>query len=645
MTLIPLLATLVVWHSYRGSEREALEASVQSYPGGVEVLALPHEVLGDKFEAAAPRGGGPDVIVFAHERAERWRAQKLLNGPGVPLAKKALALIRNLDMVPNAPRTIDELIAAANKTTHAAKGQFGLVYEVSSLFFHAPFLAAFGGSVDRLSTPQAAASLRFVRDRLLRTGVMPDESSGALATSLFNERRAAMVISGPWMLAEINPQLRVGVSPLPGASLVTVEMALVSRYAKNAAAAHALAQYLASPEIARLRARIGRQPVATAGVELDPVLAGFRDAADRGQVTPSDERMRATWQPAEVAIRKVMRGAALPEAALAEAERRIATTLKPLPKPARAWPYALACVALLGVLARRLFSKRRDLRPTRGWLYVAPATLVLLAFVGFPFVIGAAVSFFAYDQGAYRFVGVGNFVDVLGSSDFYGTLLVTVIWTVANVVLHVAIGVTLALLLRPAYVRGRAAWRLLFLLPWAVPNYITALIWKGMFHRQFGAVNALLAWMGCEPISFFARFSTAFAANLATNTWLGFPFMMVVTLGALQSVPRDLEEAAAVDGASRWQAFSRIVLPLLTPTLGSAVLLGSIWTFNMFNVIYLVSGGEPDGSTDILVSEAYRWAFQRNQRYGYAAAYAVLILLILLPMTRALHRKNKPLAT
>ena len=145
-----------------------------------------------------------------------------------------------------------------------------------------------------------------------------------------------------------------------------------------------------------------------------------------------------------------------------------------------------------------------------------------------------------------------------------------------------------------------------------------------------GAINGLLEAMGIPAVSWFGQFSTAFTANLATNTWLGFPFMMVVTLGALQSIPRDLEQAASVDGATGWQRFWYITLPLLKPALMPAIILGSVWTFNMFNIIYLVSAGEPDSSTDILISEAYRWAFTRNNRYGYASAYAVLIFFILL---------------
>jgi len=159
-----------------------------------------------------------------------------------------------------------------------------------------------------------------------------------------------------------------------------------------------------------------------------------------------------------------------------------------------------------------------------------------------------------------------------------------------------------------------------------------------MFHRQFGAVNALLGAFGVEPISWFSKFSTSLTANVTTNVWLGFPFMMVVTLGALTSISKEVLEAAEVDGCTRWQRFWRVTLPLLRPALLPAVVLGAIWTFNMFNVVFLVSGGEPDGSTDILVSDAYRWAFTRDAQYGYAAAYAVIIMGLLFVLTRLLGR-------
>jgi arabinogalactan oligomer/maltooligosaccharide transport system permease protein len=311
---------------------------------------------------------------------------------------------------------------------------------------------------------------------------------------------------------------------------------------------------------------------------------------------------------------------------------------------------AVGAAGWLGWSVRRAEVRARIRKHLWDYLWVAPATVALGLLVIVPFVTGATVSLFAHRGGTWTFVGAAHFVDILLARDwpvtspmsFFFTLAVTILWTVTNLALHVGLGVGLALLLREPWVRLRGVWRALLILPWAVPNYITALIWKTLFDAQMGAVNQILGWAtfqdGPAPIDWFSSFAGAFTANLVTNTWLGFPFMMVVTLGALQSIPRDLEEAAEVDGASAWQRFRHVTWPMLQPALLPAVILGSVWTFNMFNVVYLVSAGEPDGATEILISEAYRWAFSRGNRYGYAAAYAVLIFGVLLLYARFANR-------
>ena len=290
---------------------------------------------------------------------------------------------------------------------------------------------------------------------------------------------------------------------------------------------------------------------------------------------------------------------------------------------------------------------RAELRASKpAYKYVTHAAVTVLVLVVLPLLAGAATSFFAGSRGEERFTGIGNYVSILTArgqpllshGSFYLTLIVTVAWTVVNVAFHVGIGLVLGIALARPMLRLRAVYRVLLILPWAVPSYVTALAWKGMFHRQFGAINAILDTLGVEPISWFSKFSTAFAANVATNVWLGFPFMMVVVMGALTSISKDVLEAAEVDGATRWQTFRLVTLPLLKPTLLPAVVLGSVWTFNMFNVVFLVSGGEPDGTTDILVSEAYRWAFARNAQLGYAAAYAVIIFGLLALISRITER-------
>ncbi len=309
-----------------------------------------------------------------------------------------------------------------------------------------------------------------------------------------------------------------------------------------------------------------------------------------------------------------------------------------------------AAFFLLSVLALWLGSSGRL---NRGWhsfvkhrhpyYYMAPAMVGMVILVFIPVVFGIVRGFMDRRYNVWEFAGLSNYIailsdlDVMNPQNFYFKFGVTVMWTLTNVGLHVSIGLGLALLLNDQMLKARGFFRVLLIVPWAIPNYITALIWRGLFHKQFGAVNIVLESLGAQPIAWFQSFWPAFFTNLATNTWLGFPFMMVVSLGALQSIPGDLYEAAWVDGASRWQRFSRITLPLLMPALVPAVIMGVVWTFNMFNIIYLVSGGAPDGATDILITDAFRWAFERD-KYGYAAAYSTLIFVILLTFTIATNR-------
>lgn len=298
----------------------------------------------------------------------------------------------------------------------------------------------------------------------------------------------------------------------------------------------------------------------------------------------------------------------------------------------------LAGLLLFFIMAGHALRTARALLTYRySYIMIFPAMVGMIALVMMPFVYGLSMGFFRVppsQSGKWVFVGLQNFVEILSdfhpltTGNFYFVLLITVMWTVINVALHVGIGLVLAIILnRPDFPLKRV-YRVLLILPWAMPSYITALIWKGMFHKQFGAINAFLQLLGAEPISFFNNFWTAFFANVATNTWLGFPFMMVISLGALQSIPADLYEAAQIDGADKWQQFKKITMPLLKPALFPAIILGTVWTFNQFNVIYLVSGGDPNRSTDILIIQAYRFAFEKFN-WGFAAAYSILIFIIL----------------
>ncbi len=285
------------------------------------------------------------------------------------------------------------------------------------------------------------------------------------------------------------------------------------------------------------------------------------------------------------------------------------------------------------------------------YAYIAPAMVGMVVLVFFPFFYGITLSF--TDSNLYNtgqsltdiWVGLRNYAEILGDFsiarragdgsivfnylNFYYTLFFTVVWTVTNVTIGVTVGLVLALILNVQGLALRPVYRVLLILPWAMPNYITALIWKGMFHQQFGVVNHVIRMFGGQGLSWFDTPVTSFLTVLATNGWLSFPFMMVVSLGALTSIPAELYEAARVDGASRWQQFTAITLPSLKPALVPAIILSVVWTFNQFNVIFLVTEGEPSNSTEILITQAYKYAFQRY-RYGYAAAYSTVIFGILL---------------
>jgi arabinogalactan oligomer/maltooligosaccharide transport system permease protein len=700
-------ARVVVWHAYRGDELAALTEVIRlaerELPGlRVDTLAVPFDAYASKLESAIPHGHGPDVFIDAHERLPSYLARGLVAPLGdalapaadappgweplavealsregqpyaFPLAVKCLALYVNPALTPDAPATLEQIEALRGRLP---RDIYPLVYYAQNAYFHAPLAHAYGSGLLDVRTGEytfvgdaAARSVERVA-AMVRARVVPEEVDGSLVSQLFANGRAATAISGPWLAAELRDRVRYTVVPLPRVEstgramepFATIEGAFVSARAHDRDAALRFARFLAGPRAAVIRARIGRQVVASVEAWSDPALASdaflrtFRDAARQARPMPTHPHMRLAFEPANQSLRKALRGDVPIREALEQGLHRFRDATRPLPAP-RNPVYAMLALGVFALWAcfaavRRARDPdfRRELaRSLPAYRYVLHAVVALLALVVLPLVVGAATSLGAGREGQLYYVGLANYWDILtargaslfASGSFYVVLGVTVLWTVANISLHLLLGVALALLLSRPALKLKGLYRVLLIIPWAVPSYVTALAWKGMFHRQLGAINAVITALGGEPVAWFSRFSTAFTANVMTNVWLGFPFMMVVTIGALTAIPKDLYEAAAVDGASAWQRFRSITLPLLKPSLAPAVAMGAVWTFNMFNVIYLVSGGEPDGQTEILVTEAYRWAFTRQAQHGYAAAYAVLIFGILLVGTRLLDRAAK----
>ncbi len=606
---------------------------------------------------------------------------------GLPTAFKSTALFYNRAMIKQAPVDTDQMLTLARKWTSGgddSQASYGLVWNHSDPYIHACWLFGFKGQIFdshgelHLDSKGNIKSVEFVR-KLVASGFLPKDVDPVKVTTLFNSGRAAMVINGPWFRAEISKDIDYGVALLPQVSssgirarpFVGTEAVLLSAKAHDAGMAVRVMDLLTSDEAAGVRMRKGLQPVANVSLygqqkdAADPALGIFRQQLKYAVPMSSSPEMSLVWEPLKMALDEAIAGRASAAQALGEAQRKASLRIKQYRQGANLkadtggqeqllqavfWGVTGAVLVMLifvAVFFKRFKSMLKEAwRQRTAYGYIGPAMLAIGLLVFVPFVVGLGLGFFRYYQGEYFYVGGQNFVDILSSREysitdsfsFYYKLFITILWTGLNVFIHLAIGLGLALLLKDPLLKMKGLYRVLLIIPWAVPNYITAIIWRGMFDADDGVVNHLL---GIEGFSWWQHTSTAFIANLVANCWLGFPFMMVISLGALQSIPKELYDAADVDGATGWQKFRRITLPLLKPALFPAIILGSIWTFNMFNIIYLVSRGAPNGGTDILVIEAFRWAFERGDRYGYAAAYSTLIFVILFLYTIVTNRISK----
>jgi arabinogalactan oligomer/maltooligosaccharide transport system permease protein len=279
---------------------------------------------------------------------------------------------------------------------------------------------------------------------------------------------------------------------------------------------------------------------------------------------------------------------------------------------------------------------------------IAPAFLVLFGVVIYPFLYNIVISLSNMNLRHIRdwkIVGFDQYVKVFtepSQPNFYLVFLKTVIWTVVNLFFHVLFGVALALVLHQREIRGKSFFRAILVLPWAVPQLIVALTWRGMFNYEYGAINLMLKqWFGLPAVEWLKQPLEAFIAVIITNVWLGFPFMMVIALGALQSIPHDLYEAAAIDGATWYHRLRHITIPLIRPVMVPAITLGTIWTFNNLNIVWLVSNaGEPSDQTHLMVSFVYKAAFN-FYRYGYGAALSMVIFFVLLAFSLVFMRRSR----
>ena len=270
------------------------------------------------------------------------------------------------------------------------------------------------------------------------------------------------------------------------------------------------------------------------------------------------------------------------------------------------------------------------------YILILPSVLLLGGIILYPLFKVFWMSFFDIEPMYHTqaiFSGVKNYLKILNDSNFRNTLLQTAYWTFGSVIIQFVLGLTAAFILNETF-RGRGLARSLLLIPWAMPSVVGALAWKWMYHGQYGLLNYILRSLRLisHIVGLLVNRSTARASVIITNSWRGFPFMMLMLLAGLQNIPKNISEAAAVDGASFWQQLWYIILPLLKPVIFVVTLLSSIWTFNNFTYIYILTGGGPAGKTDILVTFVYKQGFEYFH-FGYAATLSVVLFLVVLALS------------
>jgi len=286
-------------------------------------------------------------------------------------------------------------------------------------------------------------------------------------------------------------------------------------------------------------------------------------------------------------------------------------------------------------------------RPSRrhwlGYMLLAPAVLLMLAFVAYPLFVSLDISFqnvnmVRFDQPRRPFT-TANYERLFASPDFWNAVIVTFKLVAVVTTCCFALGLTTALLVNNSF-KGRPIARLLVALPWAIPEIIAVVIFAWLFDSSFGLVNWLLIQLNVagQPINWFSKPGAAFAAVSVVMIWKGYPFVSIMALAGLQSIPEDFYNAAKVDGANAWQRFAYITIPSLMPILGVSMILTMLWVFRDFSIIYTLTGGGPLGSTETLSIMTYEQAFGFF-KMGYASAVGILTLVICVVASRLMLRR------
>ena len=270
-----------------------------------------------------------------------------------------------------------------------------------------------------------------------------------------------------------------------------------------------------------------------------------------------------------------------------------------------------------------------------GWLYVFPAFAYMLYFVGYPILQNIVLSFQDVTMRTLTapdkpFAGLANYIDIFKDRVFRTSLVNTLVFTVSCLVTQFLIGFALALFFNQNFKFAKPV-RGLLMMPWMIPITVTALMFKFIFGTDVGILNYILSSLGLikENIEWLTTPGTAMFALICANVWIGIPFNMILISTGLTTIPKELYESASIDGAGKGQTFFKITLPLLRPTIESVLILGFIYTFKVFDLVYVMTSGGPVNSTHMLSTYSYKLSFEMF-KYSKGSAVANVLLVILL---------------
>mgnify|MGYP003326431372 FL=1 len=275
-------------------------------------------------------------------------------------------------------------------------------------------------------------------------------------------------------------------------------------------------------------------------------------------------------------------------------------------------------------------------------LMLMPATILLVGLTLFPFIVSLILSFTDYSllrPGQTKFIFLDNYIELMKTDEFWIALRVTVVFTVLAVSVQVVLGVVFATLLHNENTNVSLL-RTLYLLPLAITPIAATFTFRLMFNPSLGVLNYFMKLLGLEPQAWLASPNTALLSLIIVDTWQWTPFILLICLGGLASLPSEPFEAAKVDGASSWQIFTKITVPMLYPFIGLALLFRSIDAFKTFDIIYVLTSGGPG----ILTRTLNLYAFKHGIEYlsmGYAGSIAIVMLIITIVVAQIFLRKNK----